>query len=255
MATNLLISYWDIPRRATILTATTALAGFPEDNVSTGGRGLLYKTNSTAVIQTTVDFDLGTGITAQPDHVIVTRADLTVLKDSASTDFTLSGDDNSSFTSPENQTVAVSSAGLIGPSSEDVLLETTFATAYRYWRFTIDTTASRRHEVSNVYFGNFLDMGRDPTRGSSFVRKMKQKTDRKGGWYGRLIWDGVSSTNLETFFDNVAKYRDVAPVFFYDQNDYVFGTDSLVQAWIASIEVSKLSRNTTQLSVEFEEAL
>ena len=254
MTTNLLISYPDIPFRGTPSNLPTAATNYSTKNVYTGSRGATFK-RSTAGTSTSWDFDLGSGVTAQPDHIIIARADLVRKKDSASTTWTVSGSASASITSPETKTDTFDTSDLDGPGGEDLISEFTYASAFRYWRFTLATTASIACEFSKLHIGNFLDLGRDPLWSREVSRPFSPGHTRRDPYVFQFEWQGITNTKRNLFFDYVVQYAE-NPIFLYAKtNTVTLAGQSLLHARLIDFSEESVAHNVNTITATFEECI
>lgn len=259
MATNLLISAYGIPQRSQLYAGgSTPDTYFEQANATVGGRGIFFRPSSEGT-SSELRFDIGTGDlphAGQPDHLIITRADLMVKKDSASTTYRLDGSTVSDFTSNEQETLTVNAAGLVGPNSEDAVnASMSFSTIYRFWRIVTSTTVTMFQQYGNAYFGNWIDLGREPSYGASLARAPGNGKYRKPRWVVTFTWQGISDANRQEFIQKALRYKDIAPVFLYDTNDYIFGGHTLIHCWIRQASVSTIQPNVNTITATFEEII
>lgn len=254
MATNLKLAFPDLNRSATLIAHTTENASHVAENALAGSRSKLFKT-STTVTTSQLDFDVGSGSTAQPDFLLLSRLDLIRSKDSADIAVSIEGDSSSGFgTSEVEQDASVSMTDLVGPNNRDWILSTSFASAYRYFRVKITTTQSVVHEWALVYFGNLFDFGRDPSYPAQIRRSARVRGARKPVFTFSFEWRGISNTKRSEFLD-VYQLRDFGPVFLYDPNDYVLEGDRLICAYITDVSITPTAVNESTIRATFEEVL
>ena len=235
---NLKFCYADAQVRALTVTSPASdvvktTDTFPIGNALSGARHRHYRTDA-QVTSTDIDIDLGSTGQTNPDYFIIARADFLKRGDSSDPVFTLEGDDNSSFTSPETSALTVTSAQLKGPHNEDIIKETSFTTSYRYWRLNIASTATIQHEISKIYFGNWLDLGRDPSYAPQIEFGEWSHTRRRRARTISLFFRGITTANRLLFETKVVANKDVHPLFLYDPNDYLFDGLQLIHCELLS---------------------
>ena len=256
MATNLLIGESSAVFDATLEASTTAASGFNAEFSFVGDRAKGFKTNAD-VTTSQIDIDFGASVTIAPEFLIIARLDLIRGKDSADIEVRLQMDDNASFASPETEedlTVAI--ADLVGANAQYFILETSFATAQRYARIEIVTTDSFKHQLPLISFGTWLDLGRDPSYPASIRRSVAttQHGARNPSWQFSFTWDGITDAKRNEFID-ILRYKDLAPVWLYDQNDYILQGHTLVCAYIEDVQVTPEATNSNQIKITFREVI
>lgn len=253
MATNLLLGYPQIFFDSTVWAGPTGATGYDDENVMTGSRALRYK-RSAAGTSSEWDLHLDAGVTVNPDYLYIARANLLRLNDSASTTWTLLADDNTGFASPETETDTFDTSDLVGPDSDDLLATLSFTTAYRYFRFTIETTVSFQHETSKILIGDWFDFGRDPSVSAEVTRDAPRSWSRRSAYDFRLTWDGITDAKLATFIDRLSAYSDVHPFLLYDSaNVIVPKTVALVD--LVDLDVDSTFVNQNTITARFTEQL
>lgn len=255
MATNLLISYAGIEASASIQAHTAEDSLHVAENAIRPDRSTYFKLGSAAA-GSTLDFDLETGNTAQPDHLIFCRWNKIIGMDTGDPTLTVYGDDNSSFSSPETFSDAnITISQCVGPDSEDYINEFSPATAYRYWRVRVDTTSSEKHEWTYVRLGNWFDMGRDPVYGAVMSFERRTSNERRAPYRIDLTWEGVSDAKLSSFLSNVVETANYAPLFLYDQNDYLLNEKTLLACSLSELDIAHGTTNANTVSATFEELI
>ena len=250
--TNLLLGYPDIPFSSSVLASPSGASALWVIN---GGRTYHF-TRATAGTSSTWDFDLGSGNTATPAYLYVARADLIRKRDSAASTWTLTGSASSSFTSPDTETGTFNTADLVGPRQEDLLLTSlSYSTAYRYWRFTVTTTASFQHKFSKVYFGAWFDFGREPVAPLRIDRQVITPGARELPNRFRLIWRGISDGTLNSLSSKILAHADLNPVILYDPTELVLPGFTVMHARIVQSAIAPESMNSNRVELELEELI
>ena len=252
MATNLLLSTPGIEFDATIDSHTAENATFPAENAIRPQKSVNWLT-SAAVTQSEIVFDLGSGNTEEPDHLIITRLDMMTQRDSADITVLVSGDDNNSFSTPTSDTDTPGDSDLIGPDLEDWYLALAPGSAERYWRLRITTTQSEIHEWNYVRFGTFFDIGRDPTYGIQFSRGVAPDNTRRAPFSFGCEWHGITDANYQTFLSDVVENADRLPIFFYDTKDHTLGGHRMLSTRCISHSVTRVAEDTNNISAFFTE--
>lgn len=223
MTASLLIAYPDIASRALEILPSTAYDDLhPVTNVLFGARHALGKT--TASGSSTVRYDLGSGVTASSNFVIIARAD--ILKADNCTTLALNG---SATTTPGAvySDASFATATLYGPDSADYIASFAASTAYRYWWTSYTITGTGYATRSKEYFGTLFDMGRDPDMYDV------QIADRQGGELSfatgnvrvsrglperrvfNIHWSGVTDAKAVSFFSSILANDRQRLVFLY----------------------------------------
>lgn len=257
MATNLLILYPDLPLSASTITTDTLKTGSDAAYGVTGSRALIVQ-ESAAGTTITTDYDLGAGITDAPNFVAVIGANMALqlaAKDSLTeANVNVYGDDNSSFTSPDSDTAAITSASLLGPRLQDYARLVTFATAYRYWRVQIgNASASQAFMYSKIFLGSYFDMGRDP-----IYPPIRQHMPVAKGFRAHpdntimLSWRGISDASKKSFAALSAQ-RDMMSFILWDQGDVLFDGDTLLYCQMTDASFITSGRNRWDIEATFRE--
>lgn len=254
MATNLYLCYPDAQLTASTITAPTAQdTSVSFSNTLSGDRQEIYKSDAQATSRN-FDYDMGSGGDISPDYFIIARADLIRNADSADCTITLRGSASGGYTSPEDEALMLGSSTLFGPYAEDTILETTYSTDYRYWRLIVATTQSVVCQFSKLYFGNWLDLGRDPEYVSRIRKEWKGKNVRKLKRTVTLRWRGITEAKRIAFDEKVATKSDIHPLFLYDKGDNLLDGVKLLHVRMTS-HVWDLQTYGTTLTASFEEVL
>ena len=234
--------------------STTAATNYPGTNVLDGPRGRYYRSSSTALTTSNVDFDLVT--THQPQYAVWAGINRMVSRDSADITVNVLGSASGSYTSPETKTDTVGTADLIGTNNEDFVLETTFATAFRYFRMQVVTTDSVQHTYSKAWVGNYLDLGVDPARPKRINRTGKDEVLVYQPHVFDLEWKGVSDANQESFVENVLNFPG-SPIFLYTKaaasTDSALNGNRLVHCMVQRTSFRKVAPNSNNISCKFIE--
>lgn len=258
MATNLYLCFPDAQITASAITAPTAATvsttdDFSFSNTLSGNRQRHYRSDANAT-SSNYDYDLGSGNDISPDYFIISRADILSNSDSADPTITLRGSASGSYTSPEDEVLTLTTASLSGYYNEDVILETTFSTSYRYWRLIIATTESFQREFSKLYFGNWLNLGRDPIYPTRIEKEWVGGNVRKMRRVINLRYRDIADDKRIAFEQNIARNRDIHPIFLYDKGNKILKGGKLVHCSLLSHAWS-FNAYGTDLDVTFEELI
>lgn len=252
MSTNLYIAF-PHASAASIISHTTENSSYPAENVIFGGRDLRYKTNA-AVTSSNIDFDQGSGNTAQPSYILFSEMNKFTEKLVASSTLNInfSSDDNSSFTSPDTETATIDSTDLMGVNGDDYILETTFSAAERYHRVEIDTGSdSFIHVWGKVYFGTLFDFERDP----SVLSNQRFSVGRSRLNTFTLEWSGVTDAKRTAFYSQVNALSATSGIFFYDKSDCIFDGFKLMHVQIESSTCRTQWKDNNTIRLELRQIL
>lgn len=283
--TNLLFLTPDIPVRCTnYKTYTDDTAEDPNENDFYPFRNSLrghkyqhYLSGYTRGEHNAV-YDLGhvggVANTRASNFIVVSRLDFAAALSqgifAATIDFALqSSSDDTTYT--DRHTITdVSTASLVGSWENDYVSLFSNTSAYRYWRTNwVKTSGTDFYlKYGKVYFGQALDIGHDPTDFS--IERLKPGansfiTDGGGEIRARvqhptyeinLTYDGLTDAQLQSFKDQVVKYRKTTPVFLYTSSFHE-PTDGkqLIFCWLADWETSASYTDYNTLTCRFVESI
>ena len=258
MATSLLISYPDIPLRATMTVSGAASSGYTAFDTITGPRELIYKTDSSAA-SFNFDYDLGVGVTASANHLIVARANLISGHESSGTPtVTLKADTSAAYANTIQAATNVSTANFYGPQSNDMIMTFSASTAYRYWRFLVTAGTSIDFcPVSKIYFGTGFDMGRDPEYARTLQRDVMRNGNREGRYIVIAKWEGITDAKAQSFISTIAQYRDIHPVFLYTTSYHdILNELKVIHCYLKIYRITQRKRpNNNTIMCTFEECI
>ena len=251
--TNLLIGYSDIGFNSTLLVNPTMATGYTARDVHGGARNRTVRTAS-ATTSSVWEWQHPSAIL--PDYLFIARADLIRRSDSTDCEWIIEGDDDPFFPAPDVDTNTFGLYDLKGPRSEDLITPLTKISPHPYWRLTLNTTASFKHEHSKVFLGQWLDLQRDPLYPARVKRDSRVAMPRAVPWEFELEWAGITDATLSTFSDKVLKYRDLNPVILYDPNDLIFtGSIRVLHAYIRAVSITPEWAGVNRLQITFEETI
>lgn len=254
MTSDLLIGYPDIPFLGSMYTEPPSESGYDAENALTGARGDYYIALS-SVSQSIFEFDMGSGTTRTPEYMSLMRADLMRRHDSADCTWSVVGSSASNFSSPVTASGTFAIADLLGPRDEDYLTSLVGLSAKRYWRFQINSTASFKHQLSKVYFGNWFDFGRDPIFPADKSVEFKEDGNRAPRYLVNLTWLGVTNTVRNDFISKILKWRDVNPVILNDTSGKILDGNRLLHCVITECSFTPRGVNYSDVSLSFEELI
>ena len=261
--TNFLISYPDIPLRATMTTNGTADSSHPIANTVTGERGKRFALSVAATWSTYLRYDLGSGVTATIDHLIIARASL--LKALGGTTFQLiSSSDGITWTEGRAGTsYDLQTKTFDGVRDEDIIFTQAYNTDYgtlagtarRYWRLNFGASGALMSTFGKVYFGTFFDFGREPSYPAIQNRSMERPGNRDAVYRFTLRWQGITNTKRNELFDKVLQHRDVNPVFLYDTDNLILNGIKLLHCRILDASITPITAQYNDVEILFEELI
>lgn len=257
MTTNLLIAFPDMSTSATLTYGTAPTSGASNYDMLAGPRYLTYQ-RSTAGTSSVFDFDMGASATQAPNFIIIARAKMLSTQDATATVTVQSA--NAYFTPIETTGALTISSFLSGPGGDDfnagASIFTAFATPRRYWRVTIGTTNSFKHEFSKLYLGTYFDMGFDPSYPMSVSTKVGSSKDRKPRFTFDYNWRGVTTAKVQELRLKLLMKKDIYPVFLDDTNAsyhlYTVG-NKVINTWIREATITQTGHNRHDVNISFEE--
>lgn len=263
MATNLVISFPDIPEAAIATTSSaTGATDFDPANLARGPRYLGFK-RAAAGSSLTITYDLGSATTKSIDHLVIARADKLVSGGVTQVDVDRST--NGSSWTNEYTDSSFASATLRGPASEDYLEEISTSSAYRYWRITY-TATNTTFPHSKVNFGTLFDPGADPVAINTsrdlgaleFTAKdgtRWKSINREPLYRLSIVWEGLTDAKTEEFID-AAVHRHKRYCFLYAKsNTAALSGNKMLHCEIEqnSIQVEKIFNDYNLVAARFLE--
>lgn len=254
MSTNLVIGYPQVGFDGTILTSTTASAGYEANRTTLGSRQDRFQTSAN-VTTSVIDFDYGS--TIAPDFFYIGRANLLYLSDSSDPVVSLIGASDSAFTTPTNYNVTLDISRLVGSSDEDMIEFPLSTAAFQYWRVKAATTASFQHSYSKIAFGNVLDFGVDPLHPRTIERKFNNsKLSRRTNFGFEFNWAGITNALRSQFDDSIGAYKDVMTLYLMTRYYHEVLCDArVVPCRILSYRWTPQEIGLNNLTISFEEVI
>lgn len=229
------ISFNDIPARCLASSASSENAIYPHQNIL-GGSKTIHWESAVAVTSSTITMDMGSGNTASIDHAIISGLNAMLALTPGTMNVYIEGStDNFSSSAIVFSKLNVVAGDLIGSYNEELLLEGSASTAYRYWRLRITTSNSIIHKLRELALGlyysfggrsprfpyeiaqsaNALDKGFMSDAGTTFV----SSSGRAGRAYN-FSWNGISDAERETFMAKIGQYLSDWPIWFVEPADF-----------------------------------
>lgn len=253
MSTNLLIGYPDIPFKATVYTEPATASGYSAKSIVAGSRGTTWK-GASAVTSITWEWDLGSGNERAPDYFYFARLDLIGRRNTAIRTALFYGSASSSFTSPSSKIVSYGNGSLNGPDGRDLVsIPTPYSSTYRYWRCRINCT-SQVPELSKIYFGTALDLGKDPRRCEKSRRRWYPQ-NRNPGYRYIIEWLGVSNANIQTFNNDIARYPENYIILFTRDYHDVLDEHQVIPFMIEDYQITADNVDSNTLRLVLDEVI
>jgi hypothetical protein len=250
-----MIGYSDIPFFGTALSAPTLGTDYRAADAHGGARNRTVRL-AAAATSSAWEWETAGATAVLPQYLFISRADLIQKKDSAPTGWMVEGSDDPFFSTPDVDDGVFDLGNLAGPRAEDFIVPVTKASAHAYWRVSLTTTASFKHELSKIFLGSWLDLDREPIYPAEMTRGSRVAMPRAIPWRFTLDWVGITDAKIGELTEKVLKYRDVNPVILYDSNDLVFPSAfKVLHAYITGVDVVPQWFNANNLRLEFEETI
>jgi hypothetical protein len=261
---ELLIGYPDIPIRSS--SVTSLLLGEqtanPYANLSTGARAKRWIANTSGTLAN-FRYDIGSGSTAAVEYMFAAGAN--ILKEQGADRIYIRSWDGISNVNVVGRTSALSSATFSGPRGEDLLCASGFndqvsaslpSSAFRYWELvTGHGSTSKKWSFRKLFFGRFLDLGRDPVFPVSVGRAYVDSRERAAPFELTLRWRGISDAKKAEFLDKVARNADVHPVVLWDKGNEVFPGFRTLHAVLSAFSIAPRRPNSNEIDATFREVV
>ncbi len=269
------ISYNDIPRRAasTSLTTGSENANHPHENLFYGTSGIYFVSNA-SVTETAITLDLGSGVTATVDHMIIRGINLFLQNSVGTRRIRLRGSTDNF--SASNVVVLDSgdfttNAAFLGSQSDDLVITGTESSAYRYWRVQITTSSACLHYLRKVYFGKFFDFG-DRTPSYPYIPGLEVPNQgfesdagtifsTSNGYAKRslsLNYKGITDDIRDEFRTKIGQYLADFPVFLYSESDLghdVLDSSRVLFGWLTANYSAEQWKDNNKIGLTFREDL
>lgn len=213
--------------------------------------------------------DLGTGITATADHLILSH--IGTYSGVSSIAAYNSNTSISAGYGGVNQIVVSTPIGLsrVGPKFEDYFVAASMATPARYWAVELTASNAFPLKLGKIYLGLGLDLGREPIYQFERVPVSKSKALTTGGTYERgksseyiyrfrFEWERITDALTQTFFDRIAERATRDRFYLYTTtNHHILNEERLVHVRLlsASSDNSSQKKDYNTIIAEFEEII
>lgn len=253
MTAILKLAYNDIPRRCSAISSNrTANTYYPVSNLFYGGSNLYWK-NDANQTTTTFTFTVSSNFgTRQAEYLALRGANLLFNSGSGNVALALRGSTDNFVGSNVTLLSAsgLTTANLVGPNLEDLIITGSLSSSYNYFAVDITTANSCIHALRKIYFGEFFTFGdtspfyphapnlSDNSRGFIADNSALFKTSqgRKGRLYG-FNWRAITDAQRNTWDKEIVRYANEYPVFLYQPagSDHdPINAHTLVCGWIGS---------------------
>lgn len=263
--TSLLISFPDIPQQSLTIDVDTAADDLNQaDNIISGRRGYFHKSSGTPS-SLTFSWDLGTGNTYGVDHLIIARADLLQLNSEVVGSVSLDGSNGAYSAVHTNASLA--SATLTGPRQQDYLWSQwpTVSTAYNLWRLVFSSgSGSPKYRFSKAYFGQFFDMGIEPSEykvnrvagkaeffSSDGTRHFSRQEEPL--YEIEFLWRGVTDATAQDFIKKAQDKRYQGCFLYADTYTDVLGGEELIHCMIEDAQIEQVWNDWNIVTARFKE--
>jgi len=262
---DLVFAYPDIPYRAITFSVDEAADFGDSLNTIYGNRASYYrKTSANQAIEFV--YDLGSGVTATAEYLILARFKPAILSAiaggvNAFVEFEASNNNFSATTTVHSSGAISSTSGLVGPNGEDYYATFTETAAFRYWRVRLTLSGAGSPAaftyVSKIYFGKFYAFGNTEPSYPYSIQYTQPLRDFKAD-YGNLYrsrggklqkkfsfqWSAITDSERATFESKIGKLYDVTSFFIVAPNSSFrnpLNDNVLYHAWIDSYEINSHS--------------
>lgn len=199
--------------------------------------------------------------TLEVEYFFCCRADL--LRDKVTQKLVLLGDDGG-YTDILGTNTNMFAKTYSGPRLEDIMFTSTFnsdvttgtttASDFRV-QFGSPLGAATRYELSNAFWGTFLDLGRDPVYPFSFTRLISQRYLRYPPLALQLSWEGITDAKRNAFLSSVARYRDFQTFVLYDSQDLFMLDYKTLHCRLADYSVTAVREDVNTITATFIEVV
>ena len=261
MASNLVIlhSGYQMANRPTAeveasYTVDSTSSAYPQAGVLISDRNLTYK----STLEDRLFFVIDMNDNFQFDYLYIQRADMMANAAQGSyININFAASASVALASAETASKQLSwDTNLVGPNSEDFILETGIVSDYRFAGiFSDPLPINIQWQVGALTFGPWFDPGREPHHNIKWQIATNIDGARKNRRSITLKWLDIAEaakTEFQTYIDN---YKNVAPVVLYDRNDYVFDGHKCVQCKVKNVDYELLPLDKWNITANFEELI
>ena len=216
-----------LARMAQAITAAGSTDGTIE-NLFFASSSIFWE-RETAGTQSRIEFDLGSGASEVAHYLYVRGVELfqNITGGAGASTIKLFGSNNNFVSEAELLSIDLQSSA-VGTYDEDLIAyDSTITTPFRYFAVQIDSANSVQHILRKVFFGEFVDFGRDPSYPYSANLRQDQRAFASDA--GTLFktssgrrpldlefgWKGIADSVRNSLINQVQRYTNDSPVFLY----------------------------------------
>ena len=201
-------------------------------------------------------YSLASGTTSEPDVMVIARLDMAfAIGGDSSTTVRIRGASDSGFTSDVvSDSGSVSESDLVGPESEDYVLDDlTGLAARRYWEGGFHGATSKQYRASKLFIGNKFDFGRNPQLPVALEAVESKPHGRRSKLRVGLSWSGVTAAKAQSFKSLFWDSRRREQFFLYDKSDNVLDGVRLLHVYLESAQLVPTREGVWNASATFRE--
>jgi hypothetical protein len=218
---------------AATAAATSTATGYSANNLLTGARGLTWKTDG-AVATASVKYTATTAVNFFAVAGAHTASD--VPGSTVNLILTYSDDDSSYDAWGSSGATAVTAIGANSASGEDYCLYAAASASHPYWMLTVNPSADAIIELSKVYLGTALDLGRDPS--SIQVRRVSAgQFEYRSAYEINLEYQGIDYDTAESLLNNVITRAAYHPLFIFTSESNTYSDGPLANNSLYFVEL------------------
>lgn len=241
--TDFKIGYPSIPFNVQSITCThTAETGFDADNLVTGSRHTGFQLASASASQMTLTYHLSSAMPAEYFYIGGARR---LTGDSVFKAVLANG-------STVYSTTSLAQYANKGPRAEDFLTTFNETASASTWTVALSPTAASFYSMDKVYFGKFLDMGREPMLPIEVTRDKQTSVAKAAPFAFQLQWAGVTNSAVAELTASVLQYADTNPVVLHDGGDCVLPYD-IIFAKVTGHTITPDMVDSNTVIIDFEE--
>jgi hypothetical protein len=254
MASNFLIGIPRIPRDAVVSCSRSSDSSYPFTNLFSGNKTDLFFTASAATGDTTFTFDLGSGNTALTNYIYIGRANL-LQQDYVDT-ITIKAGATSNYASATTIKTISSfiTASLYGPNGDDYIEKMANTASYRYWFVNYNSTSASKFIHSKLFFGEFLDIGRDPNAPATITRLKQGGANYRSSFTFQFSWEGIRYQDAVSIYLELYRTRRYTPIVIFTDtwHDLLMGS-RVVFCRLTDMQLPPRVTDYCDVSATFEE--
>lgn len=262
---DLSISYFEIPRKAISIQASSQGADFPVENLFIGSAKTYWRT-AELTTESFITFDLGSSVTKSVDHLIISGVKAMLAQADSEVDINLRASTDNFVASDVSILLDsnLTDTDLVGIDSDSLIITDTESSAYRYWRLKITSDTAIYHTLRAASFGTLFSFGsKSPKVGYTagiqepVFNNMNYSSSR--GRRGRVYsmnYNGVTDANRITFEDEMYEYTEDYLTYLVEAaspNTQILSGKRVVLGRITQAGVRSEYNDVNAISLSFEE--